>query len=93
VLHAAECEVISQIPTTVLTKIIGEHNDCNIPSIESMRIGVHFSIDYDHPDVLLGYCKNPIQWMSQFFTKIDFLSFVNDNDMEIDFGIHNSIAR
>jgi len=34
----------------------------------------------------LGCCKKPIQWTSQFFTKNDFLSFVNNNDIEIDFG-------
>jgi len=45
-----------------------------------------FHYDYDHPDVLLGCCKKPIQWTSQFFTKNDSLSFVNNNDIEIDLG-------
>jgi len=87
VLHATECEVISQIPTTVLTKLIGEHNDCDSPSIECTRNGICFTIDYNHPNVMLGYRKKPMQWASQFFTKNDFLTFVKDNDdIEIDYG-------
>jgi len=84
----------SKIPTTVLTKIIGVQSDDNVTSIKNIRNEVHFNIDYDHPHVLLGIWKRHIQWTSQFFFKIDFVSFIKDNAIKIDFGKmkHNCVV-
>ncbi len=62
--------------------------------MENMRHGVRFYADFENPNIFIA--KNPkwpINWISKFFAKSDFISFLQDNGIDFVYGTtqHNCI--
>ena len=90
VLYAAEKEVITVDPETIITKFVGIHKqnyDDPVETMKNMRHGVKFYADFDNQDVF--FTKNPkkaLNWISKFFVKMDFIMFLEDLKVDLIYG-------
>jgi len=74
-------------PDTMIAKFVGIHKEDErnqIETMEKMRNGVQFYADFDNPNEFMAKNpKLPINWISKFFAKTDFISFLKDNDIDL----------
>jgi len=72
---------------TVITRFVGIHKEDNqnqIETVEKMRNGVRFFADFENPNVFMAKNpKKPINWISKFFAKTDFISFLESNGIDL----------
>jgi len=97
VLQAAEKEVIVMDPDTVISRFVGIHKEDDknqIETMEKMRNGVQFYADFENPNVFMAKNpKRPINWISKFFAKTEFILFLKDNGIDLLYAMtqHNCI--